>query len=67
MPESFPFMVVGNKIDLEADRTVEKQAAEEFCNQNNMKFLETSARENMGVEEAFKMLASEALSRQAEM
>ena len=67
MPESFPFLVVGNKIDLETDRTVEKQVAEEFCEQNGMKFIETSARENRGVEEAFKMLAKEALTRQAEM
>ena len=32
-----------------------------------MKFLETSARENRGVEEAFKILATQALERQAEM
>lgn len=32
-----------------------------------MKFLETSARENMHVEQAFRMLATQALHRQAEM
>ena len=59
MPETFPFMVVGNKIDLEEEgRVVQKSAAEEFCRSEGMEFLETSARENTNVEEAFKMLAT---------
>lgn len=32
-----------------------------------MEFLETSAKDNINVEEAFKTLASQALKRQAEM
>jgi hypothetical protein len=27
MPESFPFMVIGNKLDVEEDRSVEKEQA----------------------------------------
>ena len=58
MPETFPFMVVGNKVDLEEDnRAVEKQQAQEFCQSEGMEFIETSARENVNVEEAFKVLA----------
>jgi len=59
-PETFPFMVVGNKVDLEEEgRVVEKAQAEAFCKKNgDMLFIETSARENMGVEEAFEKLAT---------
>jgi len=32
-----------------------------------MSFIETSARDNVNVEEAFRVLATEALKRQAEM
>ncbi len=32
MPESFPFMVIGNKLDLEdEERAVDREAAEKFC------------------------------------
>ena len=68
MPETFPFMVVGNKLDMEDDsRSVDKQSAEEFCRREGMSFIETSARDNVNVEEAFRVLATEALKRQAEM
>ena len=67
MPESFPFMVIGNKIDNEEDRNVEKEQAQEYAKREGMEFLETSARENVNVEEAFKVLATQALKRQVEM
>lgn len=68
MPESFPFMVVGNKLDIaEDDRAVETSDAQEYCDSNGMSFIETSARNNVNVEEAFRVLATEALKRQAEM
>ena len=63
MPESFPFMAVGNKVDLEDERQVDRQQAEEFCRSEGMTFMETSARENQNVEEAFRVLATEALKR----
>lgn len=63
MPESFPFMVIGNKLDIEEDRSVEKETAGEFAKQEGMEFLETSAKDNVNVEEAFKILASQALKR----
>lgn len=63
MPESFPFMVIGNKLDIEEDRSVEKETAAEFAKQEGMEFLETSAKDNVNVEEAFKILASQALKR----
>ncbi len=68
MPETFPFMVVGNKLDLaDESRAVEKSTAEEFCNREGMQLLEASARDNINVEEAFRALAEQALKRQAEM
>ena len=54
-PETFPFMVVGNKLDLDEEgRVVEKSVAEAYCKKDgNMCFIETSARDNQNVEEAF--------------
>lgn len=64
MPESFPFMVVGNKLDIaEDERAVETSDAQEYCDSNGMSFIETSARNNVNVEEAFRVLATEALKR----
>ena len=63
-PESFPFMVLGNKCDLEEERTVAKEQGEEFCQGINANFLETSAKENVNVEAAFVKLAECALKRQ---
>jgi len=61
-------MVVGNKLDLAEDsRVIERGTAEDFCKREGMEFLETSARDNVNVEEAFAALAAQALKRQAEM
>ena len=68
MPETFPFMVVGNKLDLAEDsRVVDRAVGEDFCKREGMEFIETSARDNLNVEEAFAQLAEQALKRQAEM
>lgn len=44
-PESFPFMVIGNKADLEeTERAINADEAETYCSSNGkMDFLETSA------------------------
>lgn len=69
MPESFPFMVIGNKVDLQdEERAVDRETAEKYCTTDgNMEFVETSAKDNINVEEAFHRLAVQALNRQAEM
>ncbi len=68
-PENFPFMVIGNKLDLEDEaRAVSVDTAKQWCSQNgNIDFLETSASHNKNVEEAFHKLATQALKRQSEM
>ena len=68
MPESFPFMVVGNKLDIaDEERVVETATAQEYCDNEGMSFIETSAKDNTNVEEAFRVLATEAIKRQAAM
>ena len=65
-PDTFPFLVVANKLDLEAEqRAVAHKQLEKFCQeQGNMLFVETSAKSNLNVEQAFTQLAELALKRQ---
>lgn len=69
MPESFPFIVVGNKLDLENDnRQVSQIQLQRFCAENgNLPYVETSAKNNTNVEQAFVKLAEKALARQEEL
>ena len=60
-------MVLGNKCDLEEERQISKEQAEEFCQGINVNFIETSAKDNVNVEAAFVSLAEQALKRQAEL
>lgn len=63
--ESFPFLVVGNKTDLEDHRKVSTLEGKKFCQQNgNMLFFEASAKNNTNVESAFKELGAAAIKRQ---
>ncbi|CAF1080094.1 unnamed protein product, partial [Didymodactylos carnosus] len=52
-PENFPFVVIGNKIDLE-NRS------------NNIPYFETSAKEGVNVEKSFETVARNALAREKE-
>ena len=58
-------MVIGNKLDMEEEcRAVSFNELESFCEDHGgMAFMETSAKENMNVEQAFLQLASKALKR----
>ena len=46
-------VLVGNKCDLDSQRQVTKEEAEEFANQFGMPFIETSAKASLNVDEAF--------------
>ena len=56
-PHEPVFLLVGTKMDLDAQRQVSKEAVEGFAHCNGMEYIETSARLNQNVEEAFKLLA----------
>eukprot|EP01016_Furgasonia_blochmanni_P007962 TRINITY_DN1319_c0_g1_i1.p4 TRINITY_DN1319_c0_g1~~TRINITY_DN1319_c0_g1_i1.p4 ORF type:complete len:146 (-),score=39.85 TRINITY_DN1319_c0_g1_i1:148-585(-) len=47
------FILIGNKCDMENDRAVSTAEGEKFARDNDMIFLETSAKTALNVEEAF--------------
>ncbi|PCG97428.1 Small GTPase superfamily, Rab type [Penicillium occitanis (nom. inval.)] len=55
----FPIIVVGNKCDLEKDRAVTQQEGEALARQFGCKFIETSAKSRINVENAFYDLVRE--------
>ena len=50
-------ILIGNKSDLVDDREIKKEEGQAFANRNGMKFIETSAKMNTNVNEAFETLA----------
>ena len=50
-------ILIGNKSDLEENREVTKEEGQAFAKANNMQFMETSAKMNTNVSEAFEALA----------
>jgi len=64
-PESFPFILIGNKIDQE-NRVVTTKRAQAWCQANgNMPYFETSAKEAINVAQAFQAVAKNALQQDA--
>ena len=62
-PQSLPFLVIGNKSDVDTGRQVPTIDAKKFCQLNGMLFYETSARNNHNVEKAFKELIVRVIKR----
>lgn len=64
-PDSFPFMVLGNKTDLEGSRVVTTEQAQKKVNSlgSDVELLETSAKDSSNVEAAFIQLARKAIER----
>uniref|UniRef100_A0A7S2V146 Uncharacterized protein n=1 Tax=Fibrocapsa japonica TaxID=94617 RepID=A0A7S2V146_9STRA len=65
-PESFPFVVVGNKVDKENERRVTKSRTTNWCKAkgaNQLPFFETSAKDAIKVEAAFLEAAQLALQQ----
>nr|BAV58347.1 GTP-binding protein YPTC1 [Ulva partita] len=58
-------LLVGNKADLVSKKVVETQAAQEFADDLNIPFLETSAKDSKNVEQAFMTMAAEIKARMA--
>lgn len=67
-PESFPFVVLGNKVDLdESKRQVTQKRALAWCQaKGNIPYFETSAKEAINVEQAFQTVALKALEQESE-
>ncbi|XP_067832293.1 ras-related protein Rab-7a-like [Heptranchias perlo] len=61
-PDGFPFVVVGNKTDLR-NREVTVKHVEEWCKPHNLPYFETSAKEDLNVEEAFRAAVKVALKK----
>ena len=51
--DNIPFVLIGNKCDLEKDRKESKEEGEKFALKYNMKFFETSAKDNININEEF--------------
>ena len=50
-------ILIGNKCDLEEEREISKDEGEAFAMRNGMQYIETSAKINTNVNEAFENLA----------
>ena len=62
--EKFPFVLVGNKSDLEDKIQVNDDVIKDYCIQhNNISFFKTSAKEKTNLEEVFSEVAGLALKR----
>ena len=51
--------IAGNKADMEDQRVVSRTRAEQFAKRVNAFMYETSAKDNIGVEEIFKKITDE--------
>jgi len=63
--ETFPFVLLGNKIDLE-NRAVTQKRSQAWCQANgNIPYFETSAKEAINVDQAFQTIAKNALQQES--
>ncbi|XP_057505040.1 ras-related protein Rab7-like isoform X3 [Actinidia eriantha] len=68
-PENFPFVVVGNKIDVDGSnsRVVFEKKARAWCaSKGNIPYFETYAKEGFNVDAAFQCIAKNALENEPE-
>ena len=63
---SIPVIIVGNKIDKEDEREIEKNDALKFAEDNKYKYFETSAKTGEGVDDAFRDMAKQILIYQSQ-
>jgi len=64
--DKLPFILVGNKCDLESERVVSKEEGERLSHELNCRFLETSAKTRQNVCEIFHELVREIKKWRAE-
>lgn len=63
----FPIIIVGNKCDLEQDRVVSKEDGQRLADSFGCKFMETSAKQRINVEQSFHELVREIRKYNREM
>lgn len=64
--DNFPFVVLGNKADLDSNRQVSSNKSKAWCaSKGDIPFFETSAKQANNVEAAFQTIASNALAQEA--
>ena len=64
---SFPFILIGNKADLENERRVDENLIKQWCKANQgIPYFETSAKTSKSVKEAFEELAMKAVQTRDE-
>ena len=59
----YPFMIIGNKCDLENKRVVNKEEGEKIAKKYNIHFYETSAKEGINVKECFNDLLNQVFEK----
>ncbi|XP_034489058.1 ras-related protein Rab-7a-like isoform X3 [Drosophila innubila] len=60
-PHKFPFIVLGNKVDLSSHREVPLKAVYQWLNLYDMPYFETSAKDGISVNQAFEAVAKRVL------
>ncbi|GMM48770.1 Rab family GTPase [Pichia kluyveri] len=65
-PDNFPFIIIGNKIDLEeGKRLISTKKAQALSNSlGNLPYFETSAKESVNIDQAFEVVARCALKQE---
>lgn len=65
-PDHFPFVLIGNKSDMDSKRKIVKSKANTWCKvKNQMPYFETSAKDAVNVESAFVEIARNALKQES--
>jgi Ras-related protein Rab-7A len=65
-PENFPFVILGNKVDVdESKKVVSNKKAQQFAsNLGNLPLFQTSAKEAVNIDQAFDVIARNALQQE---
>jgi Ras-related protein Rab-7A len=67
-PQSFPFVLIGNKIDVEeSKRQVSQKRAKQWALDKNIPYFEASAKDGSNVDAAFTTMAKNAINQEREI
>ena len=62
-----PIIIIGNKLDMEDQREITKEQAEQFVSENKYKYFETSAKTGEGIDKSIRELAVQILKQDGHM